>query len=332
MVAEGDNGPQVNPLSVVRSKLDTDDGGELTTVIKRVSEYLANNNIQCKYGFMIAGSYPAALKAKELKGIDLVFNDIDIWIPHEPLSEDFPRDSELKFLQESMLSLILDSHDETAMASFHDSLLLDVLSHGKWTNIPGLPRELPEANFMEIRNTCNVKGLISHFDINAIRVGIQVRHKNGDLRTPIMPEEKDWYVCPTFLEFLEHRILKISQIGMHECRLLLSVLRVGQKSLQMGLQYELPPDSQLEEVLHLRQMKPLYYKKWQKLKEDHVLKRIFSAEELPPTGGREATWWFLCKLHYYDDPKKNSKFRRQMKRSMRTIAESEPTGKWLLRS
>lgn len=242
----------------------------LKKVTSIVSRCLADNNAHGDY--MIAGSYAAAVKAHML-GIDLnlPYNDIDVFIqrPRPPKYEN-----------------------------------TYILSAEKLT-LPNLPTEL---NIIEVVKDCTLSTLIlEHFDINAIRVGVQIRHKN--LKQPIEPKESDWEVCPSYHTFLQGQRLKIHDLSKMTSPAA-CVIRLLTKASQMNFGYDLPCEEDLLKYVHEKCIGEQNRRKVRKLPSvwQEKFYRVFKLMEIPPRKSRKVTIWKLELKGHKSDRKCDVKY------------------------
>ena len=98
-----------------------------------------------------------------------------------------------------------------------------------------------KVQFIEITQ-CSLGELVQSFDINAVRVGVKIMHNSA--RQPILPSESDWFVCPSFVNFLTDLHLKIIDVSKL-VNPLTNLVRMLRKSAEMNLSYIAPSPTEI---------------------------------------------------------------------------------------
>ena len=223
--------------------------------------------IEAKFGqlpFVIAGSYPSAVKAYEYDhNWTIAYNDIDVYVWTRPdanrteIEDGFNIDHEYRDVE-------TQSQTNTRSPSDIVDVSYSTIDVGGTSVV---------FNFIEKIGTFSLGGLVDTFDINAIKVGFSVHWSSDEdcvNDEPTIPRIMHWDDArPEFRQFRRSKVLGIPDIEAL-ARPLSSFIRLLYKAQQLRLDYTLPLDNILIPTLDGRCIGKPTYLKLQRLEPSYM--------------------------------------------------------------
>lgn len=185
---------------------------------------IAHSDMFCQHhSFIISGSFASALKLRELHGLSLAYNDIDLYVQMSDEcvndSDDIPSDA-----------LIETYPDQNIYKQWHEDW--PVWFHGRECQV--------DVNIVVLKRL-DCKLLVETFDINIIRVGVTVHRLCRGFY------HLDWYDSDAaFVAFCQDRtrMLRTARLT-NTFSPAMTLVRLMFKAQQLKLPFEFPKDDEL---------------------------------------------------------------------------------------
>ena len=198
--------------------------------------------------FIIGGSFAAAIVAWHNFKVELLYNDIDVFVERQETGEQMSKDTHYCIQRDNgravtitsvrMLYRVLDGTEVPVN-------VVEVLERKR----KGGRRGRKDSSFLG--------ELIRNFDINAVMVGFRVQLDETYDEWKISA----WKVRKPFLEFMASATLDIPEV--RRCRSIVhSLIRLAKKSSQLDLPMSLPSPDIVQEAMQSRAVSAAVVKKW----------------------------------------------------------------------
>jgi hypothetical protein len=245
----------------------------LAGVVKDVGIAL-ESRFGVKLNFTLAGSYPASVVANHEFGIQLEFNNIDVFVLARHLGDQLPNRTYegSQYLSLSNMNIVHSETMEGVIQQAPISVNVIVIE----PTSPECPCSPASERHAIARRFCAWHGFLRCFvqslDINAVQVGFHITWDYTYFRWRISSRE----ASSAFMDFIKTKTLCIptirSRLG-HEIKAG-SIIRMALKSEQLGLNMKFPWDT--AEVMR----QPFYHPEWVVLNWDRLSSDVRECPDL----------------------------------------------------